>query len=150
MPQSPDDRFILLAEDDDDDAELTALAFARARFANPVIRVHDGVEALDWLFARGAHAGRGDALPVVVLLDLKMPRLGGLEVLAAIRQDPRTRALPVVVLTSSDEDADRLAAYANYANSYVQKPVDYDRFVAAAQQLGLYWMLLNLTAPRTA
>lgn len=149
MPNAPDNRVILLAEDNDDDAELTIRAFARIKFINPLIRVHDGVEALDWLFARGIYAGRGDQLPVVVLLDLKMPRLGGIEVLAAIRQDPRTRFLPVVVLTSSAEDADRLAAYSNHVNSYVQKPVDYDRFVDATHQLGLYWMLLNLPAPRT-
>lgn len=142
-----DDRIILLAEDNDDDAELTALAFAQARIVNPVVRARDGVEALDWLFARGDHAGRGDALPVLVLLDLRMPRLGGIEVLAGIRADARTRFLPVVVLTSSAEESDRLAAYANHANSYVRKPIDYDQFVTAAQHLGRYWMQLNLLAP---
>lgn len=145
------DGTILLVEDNDDDAELTVMAFAQAQIANPLFRVHDGVEALDWLFGRGEHAGRsGGPLPVVVLLDLKMPRLGGIEVLEAIRADARTRHLPVVVLTSSVEDVDRLAAYERHANSYVQKPVDYDRFVAAARQIGLYWMLLNHPAPTDA
>lgn len=142
-----DDEPILLAEDNDDDAELTMRAFSQAGIANPVVRVYDGVDALDWLFARGAHAGRQGRLPAVVLLDLKMPRMDGLQVLAAIRADQRTCFLPVVVLTSSKEDADRLAAYTNHANSYVQKPVDYNQFVVAARQLGLYWMLLNLPAP---
>lgn len=141
------DEPILLAEDNDDDAELTMRAFSQASIANPVVRVFDGVDALDWLFARGAHAGRQGPLPAVVLLDLKMPRMDGLQTLVAIRADPRTRFLPVVVLTSSKEDADRLAAYTNHANSYVQKPVDYNQFVVAARQLGLYWMLLNLPAP---
>jgi two-component system, response regulator len=140
---------ILLVEDNDDDAELTTMAFREAHVFNPIVRVEDGVEALDYLFGRGKHAERSPAdLPVVVLLDLKLPRLGGLEVLTAIRDDARTRHLPVVVLTSSVEDADRLAAYSSHANSYVQKPVDYDRFVSAARQIGLYWMILNVPSPR--
>jgi two-component system response regulator len=139
---------ILLVEDNDDDAELTLMAFREANVLNPLIRLDDGVEAVDYLLARGKHAGRaGEELPAVVLLDLNLPRLGGLEVLAAIRGDERTRHLPVVILTSSSDDKDRLSAYANRANSYVQKPVDHDRFVTAARQLGLYWTLLNLPAP---
>lgn len=139
---------ILLVEDDDDDAELTLRAFASSRLRNPVVRVSDGFEALDFLGCRGAFAGRPDALPAVVLLDLKLPRMSGIDVLKAIRSDPRTQHLPVVILTSSREDKDRLAAYSQFANSYVRKPVDYDQFVGAARQLGLYWLVLNLQAPR--
>ncbi|MFZ5861911.1 MAG: response regulator [Nitrospirota bacterium] len=139
---------ILLVEDNDDDAELTTRAFREARITNTLIRAGDGVEALDYLFARGGQAGRDPAeLPEVVLLDLNLPRVSGIEVLQAIRADARTKHLPVVILTSSNADRDRLAAYDNHANSYVQKPVDYDQFVDAARQLGLYWMVLNLPAP---
>ncbi len=142
------EQVILLVEDNDDDAELTAMAFNEANIRNRILRVEDGVEALDYLFCRGKHATRDPAdLPVVVLLDLNLPRINGLEVLAALRADERTKHLPVVVLTSSTEDKDRMAAYHNHANSYVQKPVDYDQFVGAARQLGLYWMVLNVPAP---
>jgi two-component system response regulator len=141
---------ILLVEDNDDDAELAIMAFKEANILNPLIRVDDGVEALDYLLARGKHAGRTEELPAVVLLDLNLPRLSGIEVLAAIRGNDRTRHLPVVILTSSTEDKDRLGAYDNRANSYVQKPVDQDRFVTAVRQLGLYWTLLNLPAPPRA
>ena len=142
------DQVILLVEDNDDDAELTAMAFREANIANRQLRVEDGVEALDYLFARGKHAGRspGDA-PAVVLLDLNLPRLSGLDVLAALRADERTKHLPVVVLTSSTEEKDRMQAYHHHANSYVQKPVDYDQFVTAARQLGLYWTVLNIRPP---
>ena len=142
------DQVILLVEDNDDDAELTAMAFREANIANRLLRVEDGVEALDYLFARGKHAGRspGDA-PAVVLLDLILPRLSGLDVLAALRADERTKHLPVVVLTSSTEEKDRMQAYHHHANSYVQKPVDYDQFVTAARQLGLYWTVLNIRPP---
>lgn len=135
---------ILLVEDNDYDAELTLMSFKHARISNPVVRVTDGVEALDYLFARGPHTGRdpGD-LPAVVLLDLNLPRISGLEVLTAVRAEERTKYLPVVVLTSSDEDKDRLAAYSQYVNSYVRKPVDHPSFAAAAQDLGLYWLVLN-------
>jgi two-component system response regulator len=140
---------ILLVEDNDDDAMLTVLAFRHAHVSNPLVRAKDGVEALDYVFGRGAHADRGFAeLPAVILLDLKLPRVSGLEVLEAIRADERTRHLPVVILTSSDEDRDRLAAYELHANSFVRKPVDYEKFVEAARQLGLYWMVLNRPAPR--
>lgn len=139
---------ILLVEDNEDDAELTVRAFAQAKIANPLVRVADGVEALDYLFGRAAFAGRDTSvLPVVVLLDLKLPRLDGIDVLKAIREHPSTQYLPVVMLTSSDHDRDRLAAYHHRVNSYVKKPVDYDEFVNAARALGLYWVVANLPAP---
>jgi len=139
---------ILLVEDNDDDAELTVMAFVEAKITNPLLRIEDGVEALDYLYGRGKHAARDVTdVPAVVLLDLKLPGLSGLEVLTALRADERTRHLPVVVLTSSTEDKDRLAAYDQHANSYVQKPVDYEQFVMAARQLGLYWMVLNIPPP---
>src|ERR1700704_966529 len=140
---------ILLVEDNNDDAELAMRAFRRAKITNPLIRVRDGVEALDYLFGRGKYAERDVRdLPAVTLLDLKLPKVGGLEVLQAIRADERTKHLPVVILTSSNEDKDRLTAYDHFANSYVIKPVDYDQFVGAALQLGLYWMVLNAPPPR--
>ena len=139
---------ILLVEDNDDDAELTSRAFLGARIANALVRVSDGVEALDYLFGRGDHATRDTRLlPVVVLLDMKLPRLDGIDVLKAIRADDRTRHIPVVALTSSDHERDRLAAYEHQINSYVKKPVDYDQFVEAARQIGLYWAVLNLRSP---
>jgi two-component system response regulator len=145
------EQVILLVEDNDDDAELTAMAFREAKIANPLLRVEDGVEALDYLFGRGKHAARNRAdLPAVVLLDLNLPRLGGLDVLAALRADEQSKHLPVVVLTSSTEEKDRMQAYHHHANSYVQKPVDYDQFVAAARQLGLYWTVLNVRPPEDA
>lgn len=136
---------ILLVEDNDDDAYLTIRAFKEAQVSNPIVRVADGIEALDYLFGRGTHSSRDiTELPAVMLLDLNLPRLDGLEVLAAVRKDARTKHLPVVVLTSSTEDRDRFAAYDHHANSYVQKPVDYEQFVPATRQLGLYWMVLNV------
>jgi two-component system, response regulator len=118
---------IFLIEDNDDDAELTLRAFQRANITNPLVRARDGVDALDYLFGRGKYAGRDVLdLPVVALLDLNIPKINGLEVLKAIRADERTRYLPVVVLTTSNEDRDRLDAYHYFANSYVLKPVDYD------------------------
>src|SRR5580658_1544319 len=121
-------RVILLVEDDDDDAELAVRAFQEAKVQNPLVRVHDGVEALDYLFARGKYSAR-DAhdLPVFVLLDLNIPKISGLKVLEAIRADARTRHLIVIVLTSSGEESDRLGAYNHFANSYVVKPLDYDQ-----------------------
>lgn len=140
---------ILLVEDNDDDATLTEMAFAEVRASSSLMRVRDGVDALDFLFGRGMYAARDPSdLPAVVLLDLKLPRMGGLEVLDAIRRDARTRHLPVVILTSSAEESDRLAAYDLHANSFVRKPVVYEQFVEAARQLGQYWMALNLPAPR--
>ena len=139
---------IVLVEDNDDDAELTIMAFSEAKVSNPVVRLTDGVEALDYLFCRGRWAARDPVdIPAVVLLDLNLPRVGGLEVLAGLRADPRTKHLPVVVLTSSAEEVDRLAAYDQHVNSYVRKPVDYDQFVVATRHLGVYWVLLNLPPP---
>jgi len=130
---------ILLVEDNADDLELTQLALRDAKVANRLVVARDGVEALDLLFREDG----GALQPVVVLLDLKLPRLDGLQVLERIRGDARTRDLPVVVLTSSDEEEDRHRSYALHVNSYVRKPVDFDRFQAAVRQLGLYWTVLN-------
>jgi two-component system response regulator len=135
---------ILLVEDNVDDVELTRMAFARANITNPLVVAADGVLALEYLFGSGAYAGRDTAeLPLVVLLDLKLPRLSGLEVLERIRGDERTRRLPVVILTTSNEERDRLEADDLHANSYVRKPVDFDEFVTAARHIGLYWTVLN-------
>lgn len=135
---------ILLVEDNSTDEELTLRALRKASLMNRVVVTRDGAEALDYLFARGAHAGRDAAeWPQVVLLDLNLPKLGGHDVLKAIRADERTRRLPVVILTSSGQERDVLQGYANGANSYVVKPVDFGRFADAVRQLGLYWLLLN-------
>ena len=135
---------ILLVEDNKDDVELTLMAFDRARITNPVIVARDGVEALEYLFGEGRHAGRDTReQPVVVLLDLKLPRIDGLQVLERLRLDQRTKYLPVVVLTTSAEHEDMIRANDLHANSYVRKPVDFDAFVDAARQLGLYWTVLN-------
>ena len=135
---------ILLVEDNPDDVELTRIAFDEAKVANRLTVVRDGAEALDYLFARGAYAGRDpDDLPSIVLLDLNLPRVDGREVLQAIREDPHTRSLPVVVLTTSTEPFDLESAYALGVNSYIQKPVDFERFVWAVKQVGLYWLVLN-------
>jgi two-component system, response regulator len=135
---------ILLVEDNVDDVELTRRAFTQAKITNPLVVARDGIEALDYLFGTGAYAGRDTSdLPVVVFLDLKMPRMGGLEVLDRIRADKRTTLLPVVILTTSTEERDRLSAGNLRANSYVKKPVDFDEFVQAARAIGLYWSVLN-------
>jgi two-component system response regulator len=132
------------------DEQLTLRALAKAKVLNPVVVVRDGAEALDYLFAQGRHADRAAAaLPQVVLLDLKLPKVDGLAVLRAMRADERTNLLPVVILTSSNEDQDRISSYRLGANSYVRKPVDFVEFVEAARQLGLYWLVLNVTAPPT-
>ena len=141
-------RMILLVEDNDADAELASRAFQRAEIKNPLMRARDGLEALDYLFARGKYAARDPYdLPVFVLLDLNIPKISGLEVLKAIRADERTRHLPIIVLSSSGEERDRLGAYKHFANSYIIKPLDYDQFVSAARQLSLYWGELNAPAP---
>jgi two-component system response regulator len=141
MSQAP----ILLVEDNDDDAELTLMAFSEAKVANPILRVRDGVEALERL--HGSEARAPQEPPVVVLLDLKLPRVSGIEVLKKIRSTETTKHLPVVILTSSDEDRDLLEAYSHFANSYVRKPVDYDEFVDASRHLGLYWTVTNIPPP---
>jgi len=142
-------RIILLIEDNPSDVELTRRALEKNRVANQLVVVQDGQEALDYLFGSGAHAGRDvSALPGVALLDLKLPKVPGLEVLRAIRADPRTRRLPVVILTSSNEEHDVAAGYDLGVNSYIQKPVDFARFVDAIRQLGLYWLILNEPPPK--
>jgi two-component system response regulator len=137
-------RSILLVEDNPDDVELTVMALAAAKIANRVVVARNGVEALDYLFGTGAHAGpEVPEQPVVVLLDIKLPLLNGIDVLRRMREDDRTRRTPVVMLTSSNEEADLINTYNLGANSYVRKPVDFDNFVVAARQLGLYWTVLN-------
>jgi two-component system response regulator len=139
---------ILLVEDNPDDEVLTLRALRKSNIANEVIIAHDGVEALDYLFGTGAYAGRdAQKTPAVVLLDLKLPKLDGLDVLRRLRADSRTALLPVVVLTSSDEEQDIAESYRLGANSYIRKPVDFNHFVEAVQQLGLYWLLLNKLPP---
>ena len=143
------DKVILLVEDNPDDELLTLDAMAMNKVGNRVVVTRNGVEALDYVFGEGAYAGRDVAdLPAVVLLDLKLPKIDGLEVLRRIRADQRTELLPVVILTTSNEDVDRVKGYALGANSYVRKPVDFDEFVQAAGHLGLYWLLLNEAPPR--
>jgi two-component system, response regulator len=142
------ERYVLLVEDNPDDEELTLVALKENHIGNPVIVVRDGAEALDYLFGSGAHAGADvGTLPVVVLLDLKLPKVGGLEVLRRLRSNDRTKYLPVVILTSSKEEEDRLSSYALGANSYVRKPVDFGQFIEAVKQLGLYWLVWNEPPP---
>jgi two-component system response regulator len=139
---------ILLVEDNPDDAELTLRAFERSKVANQIVVVRDGVEALDYLFLTGTHAGRDpEVAPEVVLLDLKLPKISGLDVLRRMRADERTRRLPVVILTSSSEERDLIRSYDLGANSFIRKPVDSVQFLAAANQLGLYWLVLNQAPP---
>jgi two-component system response regulator len=141
-------RTILLVEDNRDDEALTLRALRRANVANAVVVARDGVEALDYVFGAGAYTGRDMRdLPQVVLLDLKLPKIDGVEVLRRIRSDERTRLVPVVILTSSNEEQDRMATYMLGANSYVRKPVDFTAFADAVRQLGLYWVLLNEQPP---
>jgi two-component system response regulator len=139
---------ILLVEDNPDDVELTRRAFAKSNVANEIVVAIDGAEALEYLFATGAHSTRDPARsPEVVLLDLKLPKVDGLEVLRRLRADDRTRRLPVVILTSSNEEQDLIRSYNLGANSFVRKPVDFSEFVLAAQQLGLYWLVINEPSP---
>ncbi|HEY9191716.1 MAG TPA: response regulator [Methyloversatilis sp.] len=138
------ERPILLVEDNPDDEALTLRAFHKNRIANEVVVARDGVEALDYLFGTGSHAGRDlSVTPAVVLLDLKLPRVDGLEVLRRVRADARTNLLPVVILTTSREQQDIYEAYQLGANSYIRKPVDFEKFIYAVGQLGLYWLVLN-------
>lgn len=142
---------ILLVEDNPDDEALTLRALRKNHILNQVVVARDGVEALEWLFGEGPHAGRDVTIqPQVVLLDLNMPRLSGLQVLERLRQDPRTKLTPVVVLTSSKEDDDLVKSYSLGANSYVRKPVDFAEFIDAVRQLGMYWLLVNQVAPANA
>ncbi|HEY5374746.1 MAG TPA: response regulator [Polyangiaceae bacterium] len=141
-------KLILLVEDNSSDEKLTVLALRKCDVPNEVVVVRDGAEALDYLFATGAYATRDrSALPALVLLDLNLPKISGLEVLRRVRADETTRALPVVILTSSKEDEDITQGYASGANAYVRKPVDYAQFVQAAQTLGVFWLRLNEPRP---
>ncbi len=138
------DRFILLVEDNPDDEELTLVGLKKSGLLNEVKVVRDGEEALNFLFATGEFEDRDpNSVPSVILLDLKLPKLGGFEVLQRIRANPVTRSVPVVMLTSSNEEEDVVASYKMGANSFVRKPVEFNRFTDAVRQLGLYWMLLN-------
>jgi two-component system response regulator len=142
-------KIILLVEDNPDDEELALMALKDSNILNEIVVAHDGTEALDYLFAAGRHAGRDPSrLPQLVLLDLKLSKLDGLEVLERLRADPRTQLIPVVILTSSSEEEDVVASYRLGANSYVRKPVEFHRFADAVRQLGLYWLLLNEAPPR--
>ena len=135
---------ILLVEDNPDDVELTRIAFAEAKIANDLVVMRDGAQALDYLFARGDYSDRDPTdLPSIILLDLNLPKVDGREVLQAIRANAATKSLPVVVLTTSAEPFDVEASYALGVNSYIQKPVDFERFVGAVKQVGLYWLVLN-------
>ena len=139
---------ILLVEDNPDDVKLTLRAFKQHNLGNPIIIARDGAEALDYMFGTGAYAGRDVSdHPAVVFLDLNLPKFDGLEVLRQIRADRRTALQPVVILTSSKEEHDMVSGYQLGANSYVRKPVDFDQFIEAARQLGLYWLLLNEMPP---
>jgi two-component system response regulator len=142
------DRVIVLVEDNANDEELTLRAFRKSNIANRIVVVRDGAEALDYFFARGPYAGRPNTeVPQLVLLDLKLPKINGLDVLRALRADDRTRLIPIVVLTSSAEEQDLVRSYGLGANSYVRKPVDFIQFVDAVRQLGLYWLVINHAAP---
>jgi two-component system, response regulator len=143
------DKIILLVEDNEDDVLLTKRAFQKNNVKNELVVVSDGREALDWLFGEGEHAGRdASVLPELILLDVNMPRVGGLEVLEKVRADPRTEFVPVVMLTSSKQEEDLIRSYELGANSYVRKPVAFESFVDAVRTLGVYWLVLNERARR--
>ena len=143
------DKMILLVEDNPDDEALTLRALEKNNILNRVMVVRDGAEALDYLFCQGAYAGRDASLqPAVTLLDLKLPKVDGLEVLKRLRADARTRLLPVVILTSSKEEQDVLSGYSLGANSYIRKPVDFTQFMEAVRQVGLYWLMMNESPPK--
>lgn len=143
-----DDKVILLVEDDPDDVELTLRALRKNNITNKVDLARDGAEALDYLFGTGPYSGRDTSLmPTVILLDLKLPKIDGFEVLRRLRADGRTKLLPVVILTSSKEEQDIVNGYSRGCNSYVRKPVDFAQFSEAVRQLGLYWLLLNESPP---
>jgi two-component system response regulator len=147
-PAAADGKLILLVEDNADDEELTLRALRQAKIANNIVIVRDGRQALDYLFAEGGEAGRRSRMPAVVLLDLKLPKISGLEVLERMRADERTKLVPVVVLTSSSEEEDMVRSYTLGANSYVRKPVEFGAFATSVSQLGMYWMLFNQPPPR--
>jgi CheY-like chemotaxis protein len=135
---------LLLVEDNPDDEELTLLAFEQSQISNKVVVAHDGVEALEYLFGTGMYAERDVSdMPALILLDLQLPRIHGLEVLQRLRANDRTKLLPVVILTTSNEQQDLINSYSLGCNSYIRKPVDYDQFMTAVQQLGMYWLSLN-------
>jgi two-component system response regulator len=139
---------IMLAEDNPDDEMLTLRALKQNNIANDVVIARDGVEVLDYLFCRGPHSERNPAeMPAMLLLDLKMPRMGGLEVLEHLRNDPRTELLPIIILTSSKEEQDLIQGYKLHANSYIRKPVDFAQFIDAVKQIGMYWLVLNEPPP---
>jgi CheY-like chemotaxis protein len=142
-------KVILLVEDNPDDEALTLRAFAKNNISNRLVVLRDGAEALDWLLKRGKHEDRQDPNPQIVLLDLKLPKVDGLEVLRQLREDPRTKFLPIVILTSSNEESDLLRGYELRANSYIRKPVDFARFVEAVREIGMYWLVLNEPPPVT-
>lgn len=141
------DRYILLAEDNPNDAELTIAALRESNLVSPIKRVENGAEALDFLHRRGAYADRTEGPPTLILLDLKMPKVDGLETLRAIKQDPMLRVIPVVMLTSSREEADLARSYASGANAYVVKPVGFDEFMKTVRDLGLFWGVVNEPSP---
>jgi CheY-like chemotaxis protein len=140
-------KVILLVEDDDDHAELTLMALKESNVLNDVVVVRDGVQALDYLFGTGAYAGSQTRVPQLILLDLKLPKIDGIEVLRTLRASEKTKFLPVVILTSSTEERDILNGYNFGANSYIRKPVDFDKFTDAVKRLDLYWLVLNESAP---
>jgi len=143
-----DNKIILLVEDNPDDEALTLRAFKKNNIGNEVVVARDGADALDYFFGTGAYAGRDlRVMPAITLLDLKLPKVDGLEVLRRLRGDERTKLLPVVILTSSKEDQDLINGYRLGANSYIRKPVDFGQFVEAVRQLGLYWLVLNESPP---
>jgi two-component system, response regulator len=143
-----DDKVILLVEDNADDELLTLRALKKNNIRNEVVVARDGSEALDYLFGTGIHAGRDlRVMPQIILLDLKLPKVDGFEVLDRVRSSEATKLLPVVILTTSNEDQDRIRGYGLGANSFVRKPVEFDKFIEAVRQLGLYWLILNETAP---
>lgn len=145
-----EEKLILLVEDNEQDEELTRRALRKNKILNELVVARDGSEALDYLFARGTHTGRDpNILPQLILLDLKLPKVEGLEVLRQIRMNECTKLLPVVILTSSIEEKDRLAGYSTGANSFVRKPVDFTEFAEAVRELGLYWLILNEPPPPT-